>query len=160
LILGIDPGASGAVAVLDGQALVAVHDMPTKKVKVSGKMKTRIDSRALYEALHDYQVTHVFLEQVSAMPGQGVSSMFAFGRATGIAEGVAATQSKELIEVRPQVWKKHFGLDGRKDGSRDAAMERWPRMASYFQRKKDDGRAEAALIGLWGHECLQKLHQV
>jgi len=160
LILGIDPGASGAVAVLDGPALVAVHDMPTKKVKVSGKMKTRIDSRALYEALHDYQVTHVFLEQVSAMPGQGVSSMFAFGRATGIAEGVAATKSKELIEVRPQVWKKHFGLDGHKDGSRDAAMERWPGMASYFQRKKDDGRAEAALIGLWGHECLQKSHQV
>ena len=160
MILGIDPGASGAVAVLDGPALVAVHDMPTKKVKVSGKMKTRIDSRALYEALHDYQVTHVFLEQVSAMPGQGVSSMFAFGRATGIAEGVAATKSKELIEVRPQVWKKHFGLDGHKDGSRDAAMERWPGMASYFQRKKDDGRAEAALIGLWGHECLLKSHQV
>lgn len=160
MILGIDPGASGAVAVLDGAALVAVHDMPTKKVKVSGKMKTRIDSRALYEALHDYQVTHVFLEQVSAMPGQGVSSMFAFGRATGIAEGVSATKSKELIEVRPQVWKKHFGLDGHKDGSRDAAMERWPGMASYFQRKKDDGRAEAALIGLWGQECLLKSHQV
>jgi len=153
LILGIDPGASGAVALLDGGKLVDVIDMPVKSVMVSGKAKKRIDSRALVEALEQHDVTHVFLEQVSAMPGQGVSSMFAFGRATGIAEGVAASKTKELIEVRPQVWKKHFGLDGRKDGSRELAMERWPRMASYFQRKKGDGRAEAVLIGLWGYEC-------
>lgn len=157
MILGIDPGATGAVAVLDGGTLVSVYDMPLKKVKVNGTMKKRIDSRALHELLVQHDVDHVFLEQVTAMPGQGVTSMFAFGRATGIAEGVAATKSEDLIEVRPQVWKKHFGLTGSKDGSRELAMERWPRMAAYFQRKKDDGRAEAALIGLWGYEChLQK----
>jgi crossover junction endodeoxyribonuclease RuvC len=155
--LGIDPGATGAVALLDGGTLVSVYDMPLKKVKVNGTMKKRIDSRALHEMLDQHDVDHVFLEQVTAMPGQGVSSMFAFGRATGIAEGVAAAKSKDLIEVRPQIWKKHFGLTGSKDGSRELAMDRWPRMATYFQRKKDDGRAEAALIGLWGYEChLQK----
>lgn len=143
--------------MLDGGTLVSVYDMPIKAVKVNGKMKKRIDSRALHELLIEHAVDHVFLEQVSAMPGQGVSSMFAFGRATGIAEGVAATKSENMTEVRPQTWKTHFGLTGSKDGSRELAMERWPRMAAYFQRKKDDGRAEAALIGLWGYECqLQK----
>jgi crossover junction endodeoxyribonuclease RuvC len=154
LILGIDVGISGAVAVLDGGKLVDVFDMPTVTKIVSKKKRTRIDARALYELVHVFKPDHTFIEVVAARPNQGVSSMFAFGQASGIAEGVAACVTPEVTGVRPQTWKRHFKLTSEKGKSRELAMWQWPDLKDRFKRVKDDGRAEAALIGLWGYECI------
>jgi len=154
LILGIDVGISGAVALLDGNKLVAVHDMPTVSVNVGGKKKRRIDARALYLLLHFEKLEHAFIEIVNARPNQGVSSMFAFGQASGIAEAIAWVMTPDVTGVRPQTWKKHFKLGSDKGESRQLASELWPDQADRFKRVKDDGRAEAALIGLWGQQCI------
>ena len=154
MILGIDVGISGAVALLDGGKLVSVHDMPTVSVTVGGKKKRRIDARALYELLQFEKLQHAFIEIVNARPNQGVSSMFAFGQASGIAEAIAWVMTPDVTGVRPQTWKKHFNLGHDKVSSRDLASQLWPDQADRFKRGKDDGRAEAALIGLWGHQCI------
>ena len=155
MILGIDVGISGGVALLDGDKLVEVHDMPTVSKTVSGKKKRRIDARALYELLQFEKLSHAFVEIVTARPNQGVSSMFAFGQASGIAEAVAWVMTSDVTGVRPATWKKHFELIGKdKNASRELAIEKWPEHADRFKRVKDDGRAEAALIGLWGYQCI------
>jgi len=149
--VGIDVGASGAIAVFDRGHLVAVHDMPTKTVVINKRNKKRVDAEALND-LFDFDVEMAAIESVTAMPNQGVSSMFAFGQAAGIVEGVIAAVTNNVIYVRPQSWKRHFNLTQDKDASRNMAMSLWPDKADWFKRKKDDGRAEAALIGLWGIE--------
>ena len=155
LILGIDVGISGGIALLDGDKLVAVHDMPTVSKNVNGKKKRRIDARELYLLLQFEKLQHAFVEIVSARPNQGVSSMFAFGQASGIAEAIAWVMTPDVTGVRPNTWKKHFELIGKDKGaSRELAIEKWPEHADRFKRVKDDGRAEAALIGLWGYECI------
>ena len=155
MILGIDVGISGGVALLDGGRLVEVHDMPTVSKTVGGKKRKRIDARALYEILQFEKLSHAFIEIVTARPNQGVSSMFAFGQASGIAEAVAWVMTPDVTGVRPATWKKHFELIGKdKSASRELAIEKWPEHADRFKRVKDDGRAEAALIGLWGYECI------
>jgi crossover junction endodeoxyribonuclease RuvC len=154
LILGIDVGISGAVALLDGNKLVEVHDMPTVSVTVGGKKKRRIDARALYEILQFEKLEHAFIEIVNARPNQGVSSMFAFGQASGIAEAIAWVMTPDVTGVRPQTWKKHFKLGNDKVSSRELASQLWPDQADRFKRVKDDGRAEAALIALWGQQCI------
>lgn len=153
MILGIDVGISGGIALLDGDKLVEVRDMPTVSKVVNGKKKRRIDARALYEIVANQDIDYGFVEIVNAMPNQGVSSMFAFGQASGIAEGVCASVTPNVTGVRPQTWKKYFKLGSDKTSSRELAIEKWPDQADRFQRIKDDGRAEAALIGLWGYEC-------
>ena len=153
MILGIDVGISGGIALLDGGKLVEVRDMPTVSKVVNGKKKRRIDARELYELLRFEKLEHAFVEIVTARPNQGVSSMFAFGQASGIAEGVCASVTPNVTGVRPQTWKKYFKLGSDKTSSRELAIEKWPDHADRFKRIKDDGRAEAALIGLWGYEC-------
>lgn len=154
MILGIDVGISGGIALLDGDKLVEVHDMPTVSKVVGGKKKRRIDARALYLLLQFEKLEHAFVEIVTARPNQGVSSMFAFGQASGIAEAIAWVMTPDVTGVRPQKWKKHFNLGSDKTSSRELAIEKWPDHADQFKRVKDDGRAEAALIGLWGYECI------
>lgn len=154
MLLGIDVGISGAVALLDGNKLVSVHDMPTVSTIVGGKKKKRINARALFELLQCEKLEHAFVETVAARPNQGVSSMFAFGQASGIAEAVAWVVTPDVVGVRPQTWKKHFKLSNDKGESRRLATEFWPDHADRFKRVKDDGRAEAALIGLWGYDCI------
>lgn len=153
MIIGIDPGVSGAVAILDGTKLVDVFDMPTEIITVNRKQKKRINANELAAAFGEYTPERVVIEDVHAMPGQGVTSMFAFGQALGIVHGVAACFTDQVVTVGPRVWKRHFKLDANKGGSRQYAKERWPDMERYFKRIKDDGRAEAALIGLWSVEC-------
>lgn len=154
MILGVDVGVSGAVAILDGSKLITVFDMPTMTMTISGKKKKRIDARALHDLLADVDVEHAFIEIVNARPNQGVSSMFAFGQASGIAEGICATVTPNVTGVRPQKWKKHFNLGSEKTASRALASQIWTDMRDKFKRVKDDGRAEAALIGLWGYESV------
>jgi crossover junction endodeoxyribonuclease RuvC len=150
-LIGVDPGFSGAVAILWPEAMrLEVHDMPT----VPGpKGKTVIACRQLFDLLAPEGEPGVaWLELVGSRPGQGVSSMFRFGQGFGSVEMGVAAQGHVARYVTPAQWKKHFGLTGDKGASRGLAMQRFPAAAHLFARVKDDGRAEAALIALYGHE--------
>jgi crossover junction endodeoxyribonuclease RuvC len=152
-LIGVDPGASGAVAILepDGK-LVQVFDMPVVKVVSDGKAKRRVSAEMLASELRLYNVhtTIAVVEQVGAMPGQGVTSMFAFGQSFGMVLGVLAGLAIPTTTVSPATWKKALKLNAGKDGARAKAAQLWPSHASEFKRVKDDGRAEAALIAYWG----------
>lgn len=152
MIVGIDPGASGAIAFFDPKAgTLDVHDMPVMEIERSGKTKREISPTLLANILHDdFGHNIVWIEKVGAMPGQGVSSMFQFGRGVGMIEGVIAAEGLSLNYVTPQAWQKAVGVRGGKDGSRLRAVELFPKYANLFARKKDDGRAEAALIAWYG----------
>ena len=152
-VIGIDPGAGGAIAILErGGRLVQVFDMPAVEVVVGGKAKRRVSPEMLASELRLYNVdgTVAFIEQVNAMPGQGVSSMFAFGEAFGLAKGVLAGLVIPVQSVTPGKWKKALSLNAGKDGARAKAAALWPQRAEEFRRVKDDGKAEASLIAYWG----------
>ena len=149
--LGVDPGASGAIAVLQEDGLlIAVIDMPVVELKVGKAMKRRVSPEILAHVLRPYAGSVAYLEQVSAMPGQGVSSMFAFGESYGVVRGVLAALGMRTYLVTPGAWKKAMGLNAGKDGSRAKAIQMWPDRVRDFQRVKDDGRAEASLIAEFG----------
>lgn len=152
-IIGIDPGAAGAIAILeDTGKLVHVFDMPAVEVIVGGKAKRRVSPEMLAAELDLYarQGARAVIEQVNAMPGQGVTSMFAFGESFGLAKGVLAGLKIPTSTVTPGKWKKALQLNAGKDGSRAKAAQIWPEHAGEFKRVKDDGKAESALIAYWG----------
>lgn len=151
-IIGIDPGAKGAISILDRRAgLVDAIDMPTVEVKIGKAMKHRVSPEAIASELRAYAPTAIaVIERVGAMPGQGVTSMFAFGEAYGLVRGVLAGMSIPCTQVQPAVWAKQMRVAQGKDGSRQRAMELFPSHAHLFKRVKDDGRADAALIAAWG----------
>ena len=150
--LGIDPGISGALAVLDeNEDIVQIFDMPTLEV-VSGKSKKqRVNPQSIVSELRLFkdQRIEALIEQVNAMPNQGVTSMFSFGRSLGILEGVLAGLDIPYSLVTPSVWKKRMQVNSSKDGARELAMRTWSNKSELFKRKKDDGRAEAALMALY-----------
>lgn len=151
--IGIDPGASGAVAILDAKGdLVHVFEMPAVEVKIGKAFKRRVSPEMLAAELKMYadQGARAWVEHVSAMPGQGVSSMFAFGEAFGLARGVLAGMQVPVYTVPPAVWKKAHALNPGKDASRAKAAQIWPAQAGEFKRVKDDGKAEACLIAEYG----------
>lgn len=153
-IIGIDPGVNGAIAILQSDGtLVQVFETPAVEILVGGKLKRRISAEMLAAELRLYadQGAVAFVEQVGAMPGQGVSSMFAFGEAFGLVKGVLAGMSIPFSSVTPGKWKKALLLNAGKDGSRAKAAALWPKHAGEFRRVKDDGKAEAALIAHWGN---------
>jgi crossover junction endodeoxyribonuclease RuvC len=154
IIIGIDPGASGAIAVFDPSiGSLAIHDMPTLDVIRNGKNKTEISPRLVADiicAAAGPDPVMAVVERVGAMPGQGVSSMFQFGRSVGIIEGVLGSLSVPMTALTPQVWQKLAGVRGGKDAARLRAIEIFPAYAQAFARKKDDGRADAALIAWVG----------
>lgn len=151
MIVGIDPGASGALAFFDMQkGQLMIVDMPVIEIERGGKVKREISPHFVAAAIRDYQPNVAWIEKVGAMPGQGVSSMFQFGRGVGMLEGVLAGLSVPVNYVTPQAWQKAVGVRGGKDGSRLRAVELFPAKAEFFARKKDDGRAEAALIAWYG----------
>lgn len=152
LTIGVDPGMSGAIAIVEKDRLVQVFDMPTVEMSVNGKAKRRISPEMLVSEIGMYaqHASAVYIERVTAMPGQGVTSMFAFGEALGLVRGVFAGLLVPQTLVLPQVWKRALKVPTGKDGSRAMAAQLWPLNASEFKRVKDDGRAEAALIALWG----------
>lgn len=151
MLLAIDPGASGAIAFFDPIAgTLEIVDMPTVEVERGGKLKREIAPALIREAIGDRLVKTAWLEKVGAMPGQGVSSMFAFGRGVGMIEGVLGGVGIPINYVTPQSWQKAVGVRGGKDGSRLRAIELFPKYAPLFARKKDDGRADAACIAWYG----------
>jgi len=150
LTLGIDPGTSGAVALLDGNQLIDVWDIPIVEVTKGSKTRKEISAVLLAQELEEFrEKATVIVERVSAMPRQGVTSVFGFGRSFGVIEGVVAGLGMPIEYVSPAVWKKHFRLGREKEDSRAMALNIWPGMATKFARKKDADRAEAALIALW-----------
>lgn len=143
IILGCDPGLSGAVAALDAATgtLLWVEDIPVVDRMVNGS--------ELADWLRGELIKAAAVEQVASRPGQGVASTFKFGQAHGTLLGVLGALNVPVVHVTPGRWKKALGLTSDKEKSRRLAIETWPNMSGYFARKKDDGRAEAALIARW-----------
>ena len=148
MIIGIDPGLQGAIAVLgDNLGLFAVYDMP---VMALSKGKNQVNAAGLATILREVLVpTVAYLEQVSAMPGQGVSGMFSFGTSYGIVQGVLAALRIPMVLVRPQAWKARAGLTGKdKDLARTLAIRLYP--SAELSLKKHIGRADSILIARYG----------
>ena len=153
LIYGIDPGFTGAIALYwPDTGKLEVHDMPVMK---NPKGKTIINPHGVLDILaNEGGKSLAVIEQVSAMPGQGVSSMFRFGEGYGHLQMACAASNLPLQYVTPATWKKHFNLSRDKGVSRGVAMQRFPDQAQRFSRVKDDGLAESALIALYAAEKL------
>jgi crossover junction endodeoxyribonuclease RuvC len=149
-ILAIDPGASGALAFFNPDTgMLDVEDMPTLEVKRGNKMKREISPQMLAGIIASRKPDRAIIELVGAMPGQGVTSMFAFGKSYGLCIGICAGLQIPVEHVTPAKWKKSVGAREGKDGNRMRAAEVFPAYAHLFRRVKDDGRADAALIAFW-----------
>ena len=149
-IIGVDVGLDGAIAMMNGTDLIKVLDMPTVTLDRNGKAKRQISIPELIEIIDEFKPEEAYIEKVFAMSGQGVTSVFSFGRSLGAIEGVIAARSIKSTLITPQTWQKAMGVTGGKDGARARAMELFPWNVDYFKRKKDHGRADAALIACWG----------
>jgi crossover junction endodeoxyribonuclease RuvC len=150
MILGIDPGASGALAFFDyNKGELFLFDMPTITVERGGRTKKEVSAPMLAMLCRGTPAIRGVVERVGAMPGQGVTSMFAFGRAFGIVEGVLGGLNIPTSYVTPQAWRKVMQVREGKDGSRQRAAELFPKYADQFALKKHDGRADAALIAYY-----------
>ena len=151
-IVGVDPGLSGALFFIDparpstGEAV----DLPIHVLTRGGKKKRELDIAGLIGILTSHRLDHVFLEQVGAMPGQGVSSVFAFGKTYGVILGVIAAHTIPLTLVAPAVWKRALAVPKAKDGARARASQLLPDAAHQWPRVHHHSRAEAALLALYG----------
>tara|TARA_B100001559_G_C16149965_1_gene461480 strand:+ start:161 stop:640 length:480 start_codon:yes stop_codon:yes gene_type:complete len=152
IIIGIDPGISGAISIVENKKIIEVYDTPTM---IDGKKNKRQINSAqvtniIKERLNDDKEVIVVVEHVNAMPGQGVTSMFNFGQSFGVIKGICAALSLPIYFVRPAKWKKHFNLiKTNKDASRTKVIEVYPELSSKLHRKKDSNRADAILIALY-----------
>ena len=147
MLIGIDPGATGAIAFLNNdKSLIEVVDMPTMPLS---KKKNQVNAAELVRILSGVGGADVYLERVAAMPGQGVSSMFNFGASFGVIIGVCAALGLSVILVTPQTWKRKAGLIGKdKDYARTIGQQLYP--DAPLGRKRDCGRADAILIARYG----------
>lgn len=146
-IVGIDPGAHGAIALLDLHGRIQnIHDMPTIKVKVGKTNRERISVQGFIDLLRGVDVEIVVIEQVGGMTGQSASAAFTFGLGCGLIHGAISALNLPACFIPPQRWKKAAGLGPDKGSARLMAQQLWPDKAKQFARVKDDGRAEAALI--------------
>jgi crossover junction endodeoxyribonuclease RuvC len=151
MILAIDPGAKGALAFFrPDEGTLELVDMPSVEVKRGQKTKTEISPQMLAAIIRARKPDIAILELVGAMPGQGVSSMYQFGRGVGMLEGCLAALEIPVTYISPVGWQRATGVRGGKDGSRARAAALFPAYAHMFTRKKDDGRADAALMAWWG----------
>ena len=148
-IIGIDPGLSGAIAVLEDIKVLSLFEMP---VMAEGKKnKRQLNSAQLVniikENTNEDEEIAVIVEQVNAMPGQGVTSMFNFGQTFGAIKGVCAALGLPIFFVRPSKWKKHFELiNSSKDASRTKVIEMYPSFSKQLAKKKDVNKSDAILI--------------
>ena len=161
LIIGIDPGISGSICFFEDGKILEVIEMP---VMIDGKKnKKQVNGAQIYNEFskrinkkQDDEV-RVVIEQVSAMPGQGVTSMFNFGQSFGILKGICSAMQLSMFFVRPAKWKKYFNLiNSQKDASRTRAIEIFPYFSTQLSKKKDSNKADAILIASFYHETHQK----
>ena len=154
-IIGIDPGLSGGIAILDDLKIYDIFDMPI--MSEGKKNKNQLNSAQLVNILNKHVLkkenTFVIVEQVSAMPGQGVTSMFNFGQTFGALKGICAALELPIFFVRPSKWKKHFELiNSSKDASRTKAIEMYPKLSKQLSKKKDVNKSDAILIARFFNE--------
>ena len=160
LVIGIDPGISGSICFFKDGKIIDVIEMPNmidgkkNKRQVNGsQVYNEISSRITSIEKKDIKVV---IEQVSAMPGQGVTSMFNFGQSFGILKGICAAMQLSMYFVRPAKWKKYFNLiKSEKDASRTKAIEIFPYFSSQLSKKKDSNKADAILIACFYYETLK-----
>ena len=157
LIIGIDPGISGSICFFEDGKILDVIEMPT--MNEGKKNKRQVNGAQIYNEITDRinklrkQDVRVVVEQVSAMPGQGVTSMFNFGQSFGILKGICSAMQLPMYFVRPAKWKKYFNLiNSEKDASRTRAIEIFPYFSSQLSKKKDSNKADAILIASFYYE--------
>ena len=157
LIIGIDPGISGSICFFKDGKILDVIEMPT--MTEGKKNKKQVNGSQIYNEIlkrvNKLEISdiRVFVEQVSAMPGQGVTSMFNFGQSFGILKGICSAMQLPIYIVRPTKWKKYFNLiNSEKDASRTRAIEIFPYFSSQLSKKKDANKADAILIASFYHE--------
>ncbi len=161
LIIGIDPGISGAICFFEEGQIKEIIDMPT--MADGKKNKKQINGPQTYNEIYS-RITKVsksditvVIEQVSAMPGQGVTSMFNFGQSFGVLKGICSAMQLSMQFVRPAKWKKYFGLiKAEKDASRTKVIEIFPYISSKLSRKKDSNKADAILIASFFYNTYKK----
>jgi crossover junction endodeoxyribonuclease RuvC len=151
-VIGIDPGLKGAIALIRSGDLIDALDMPLLDGQVDGAVICEFIRRQGFILGLHHTVPQVWIEKVHSMPKQGVTSVFTFGQAYGIAIGAAQASGATINYARPQEWKGHFGLSADKKESSALARDLFPDHLDRFKRVKDNGRAEAALIALYGLE--------
>jgi len=157
LIIGIDPGISGSICFFQSGKINDVIEMPTM---IEGKKnKKQVNGSQIFNEISyrtkkiDKKDIKVVIEQVSAMPGQGVTSMFNFGQSFGILKGICSAMQLPMYFVRPAKWKKYFNLiNSEKDASRTRAIEIFPYFSSQLSRKKDSNKADAILLASFYYE--------
>ena len=154
-IIGIDPGLSGAIAILENNKVLRIFDIPT--MTEGKKNKRQLNSALLVDLLRENiantEDVAVVVEQVNAMPGQGVTSMFNFGQTFGAIKGICAALNLPIFFVRPSKWKKHFELiNSSKDASRTKAIEMYPKLSNQLAKKKDVNKSDAILIARFFNE--------
>ena len=161
LIIGIDPGISGAISFFEEGRIKEVIEMPTmaegkkNKKQVNGPQIFNEISRRINKI--EIKNIIVVIEQVSAMPGQGVTSMFNFGQSFGVLKGICSAMQLPMQFVRPIKWKKYFGLiKAEKDASRTKVIEIFPYISSELSRKKDSNKADAILIASYFYNTYKK----
>jgi crossover junction endodeoxyribonuclease RuvC len=157
LIIGIDPGLSGSICFFEDGKIIDVIEMPT--MTEGKKNKKQVNGAQIYNEISkrvdkiENQNVRVIIEQVSAMPGQGVTSMFNFGQSFGILKGICSAMRLPMYFVRPAKWKKYFNLiNSEKDASRTRAIEIFPYFSSQLSKKKDSNKADAILIANFYYE--------
>jgi crossover junction endodeoxyribonuclease RuvC len=159
IVYGVDPGLTGALSVFINGELREVRDMPVRDTGSTGKTKRKVCAAGLAALVRDWRARFgpdaemAVIESVAAMPGQGVSSMFSLGHSCGAIEAAFLALGVSVQFVTPGAWKRAAGLSADKGHARGMASLRWPSMAGEWQRVKDHGRAEAALIGAYGHKA-------
>ncbi len=161
-IIGIDPGLNGAIAILKDNIVEEIFDIPV--MSDGKKNKRQLNSAQLVKLIKDNinrdEETVMVVEQVNAMPGQGVTSMFNFGQTFGAIKGICAALNLPIFFVRPAKWKKHFDLiNSSKDASRTKAIEMYPSISDKLSKKKDVNKSDAILIARFYSETRFKQDQ-
>ena len=160
LIIGIDPGISGSICFLEDGIIKDVLEMPT--MTEGKKNKKQVNGSQIFNEIsfriktYEKKNIKVVIEQVSAMPGQGVTSMFNFGQSFGILKGMCSAMQLPMYFIRPAKWKKYFNLiNSEKDASRTKAIEIFPYYSSNLSKKKDSNKADAILIASYYYETFR-----
>ncbi len=160
LIIGIDPGITGAICFFEDRKIIDLIEMPN--MAVGKKNKRQVNGAQVYneifERIKNYNKKDikVVIEQVSAMPGQGVTSMFNFGQSFGVLKGICSAMQLPMYFVRPAKWKKYYNLiNSKKDASRTKVIEIFPYISTQLSKKKDSNKADAILIASFFYETYQ-----
>ena len=154
-IFGIDPGLSGGIAILENNKVKEMFDMPVMSdgKKNKRQLNSALLAQIIKDNIEDIEDTVMVVEQVNAMPGQGVTSMFNFGQTFGAIKGICAALSLPIFFVRPAKWKKHFELiNSSQDASRTKVIEMYPSIAENLSKKKDVNKSDAILIARYYSE--------